>query len=429
MWNSFANSGAVSRRKKTMIKYAIHTKEKLEAFIVENWNNLNEYIDNEMQTLPISFYNSVDIRESKTKVAPVDNNIYPAGFNNLCALDLDASTKNFKEALKKLNSQAQKIAIIPESHTKNLFYLDHLAILGKTIRDAGFDIIFGTFDEALFEPSNNHLDLISQSGFDVRIEKLSVLDSKIISSMGEIDVAILNNDQSNPLALDWSSLTTPVAPTPAIGWFRRQKSEHFCYYNKVVEKFCQTFSIDPGLVQAAFKKVEHVDFSARQGIEELASAVDEMASELPIGTPIFVKASQGTYGMGISVVRSGDEIRQMNKKVRNKMDIGKNSLKFTSVLVQEGIETILKYDDAPAEVTIYLIGGKSVGGFMRTNSEKGADGNLNSRGMVFRKFCISEIRQNQDHVSKEAFYTIIARLSAIASGFEIADVSEKRSLL
>jgi glutamate--cysteine ligase len=417
--------GSSRDQEEPMNKYAINTKEQLEVFIVENWNKLNEYIDTQMQSLPISFYNSVDIRESKTKVAPVDNNIYPAGFNNLCALDLDASAKILKSSLKQINPQAQKIVIIPESHTKNLFYLDHLAILGKTVRDAGFEIIFGTFDEALFQPELNQLNLISHSGFDVQIEKLSVLDSKIISSVGEIDVAILNNDQSNPLQLDWNSITTPVVPTPRIGWFRRQKSIHFCHYNKVAQSFGDTFNIDPDLIQASFKKVENVDFSAKQGIEELADAVDEMAKTLPSETPIFVKASQGTYGMGISVVRSGDEIRQMNKKIRNKMDVGKNSLKFTTVLVQEGIETILKYDDAPAEVTIYLIGGKSVGGFMRTNSEKGPDGNLNSRGMVFRKFCISEIRQNQDHNSKEAFYTIIARLSALASGFEIADVSEE----
>ena len=72
----------------------------------------------------------------------------------------------------------------------------------------------------------------------------------------------------------------------------------------------------------------------------------------------------------------------------------------------------------PAEVTIYLINGKSVGGFMRANSEKDHQSNLNSRGMVFKKFCISEIRQNQDYKIKEAVYSVIARLSSIAAGLE-----------
>lgn len=402
----------------------IQNKETLEHFIVDNWDRVNSYLDQEAEGLPVSFYNSIDIRESKTKVAPIDNNIYPAGFNNLCGLDLDAATKVVRLELEKLKLKNRTIVVIPESHTKNLFYLDHLATLGKTIRDAGYDVIFGSFDEALFQDSSR-VELISHSKFDIKIEKLRLEQGQIISSLGEVALAILNNDQSNPLKVPWEEVQTLVIPTPFIGWYRRQKSEHFTHYKDVANKFCQEFSINPDIVQAKFKNVEQVDFSARTGLEPLATAIDELKSELPENTPIFVKASQGTYGMGISVVRSGDEILNMNKKIRNKMDVGKNSLKFTTVLVQEGIETILKYDDVPAEVTIYLISGKSVGGFMRANAEKGPDGNLNSRGMVFRKFCISEIRQHHDHKAKEALYTVIARLSAIASAKEIETVLNK----
>ena len=56
--------------------------------------------------------------------------------------------------------------------------------------------------------------------------------------------------------------------------------------------------------------------------------------------------------MGISIVKNGEEVIAMNRKARNKMDVGKNKIKFTTVLLQEGIETILKYDDKPAEVRI-----------------------------------------------------------------------------
>ena len=104
------------------------------------------------------------------------------------------------------------------------------------------------------------------------------------------------------------------------------------------------------------------------------------------------------------------------------MDVGKNKIKFTSVLIQEGIETILKYDEMPAEVSIYLIDGKSVGGFMRANSQKSTNANLNSRGMVFQKFCISEIKENQEHKCKEALYTLVARLATLASAYEIKEI-------
>jgi glutamate--cysteine ligase len=73
-------------------------------------------------------------------------------------------------------------------------------------------------------------------------------------------------------------------------------------------------------------------------------------------------------------------------------------------------------------VTIYLVGGKSVGGFMRANSERDSSSNLNSRGMVFKKFCISEIRQNQDHAAKEAVYSVIARLSTLAGARELKEI-------
>jgi glutamate--cysteine ligase len=115
----------------------------------------------------------------------------------------------------------------------------------------------------------------------------------------------------------------------------------------------------------------------------------------------------------------------MNRKTRNKMDVGKNKIKFTSLLVQEGVETIIKYDEMPAEITVYLIDGQSIGGFMRINGEKDSLGNLNSRGMVFRKLCMCDVAQGleaADHKTKEAMYSLIARLSTIAAAYEIKDV-------
>lgn len=401
--------------------YKINSKEELEAFVTGNWNEINSHLDSLFADLPVSLYTSCDIRESKDKFAPVDLNIYPAGFNNLCMLDLEASGKLFKRAFAKVKAGASHIGIIPESHTKNKFYLDHLAILGKAVRDAGYQVSFISLDPALFEESER-LDLVSASGFDLTIEK-GQLSASVLSCAGrEIDIAILNHDQSSPLPVDWRALKTPVIPTPFIGWFARQKNIHFKYYNQVADEFCQRYSIRPDLIQARFKAVEDVDFSSKVGLETLGAAVDQLIAEIGSNRKVFVKASKGTYGMGISVVGSGDEIINMNRKVRNKMDVGKNSIKFTSLLVQEGVETILKYDDAPAEVTIYLVDGQSVGGFMRANSEKDSEGNLNSKGMVFRKFCISEIRQNQDHQCKEAVYSVIARLSTLASSHEIKEV-------
>lgn len=401
----------------------IDNKQKLEEFIAKSWDEVNHYIDQKSEGLQLPFYSSVDIRESKNKFAPVDHNIYPAGFNNLCMLDLVASSEQIDTTVKGINPNCKTIAIFPESHTKNLFYLDHLAVLGKTVRDCGYEVCFASSDSKIFPEQLSPIALVSHSGYDLTIERMDFKNGKVIVSGREIDLVIFNNDQSSKLEKDWDSVQTPIHPTPKIGWFKREKAKHFKHYKNVTDEFCKYFDIDPSLIQAKFRGIQDVDFSAKEGIEQLASEVDLLAKELEPNTPIFVKASQGTYGMGITVVHSGEDILSMNRKGRNKMDIGKNKIKFTSLIIQEGIETALEYEKMPAEIAIYLINGKSVGGFMRANSEKSPSSNLNSKGMIFKKFCISEIRQNQDHKYKEAVYSVIARLATLASSYEIKEIT------
>ncbi len=406
------------------MKYQYNTKQELEAFISSHWNEVNDYIDEHMEKLPTPIYSSVDIRESSSKFAPVDMNIYPAGFNNLCLMDLDYSSKIFKDTISKnyADIEIKTIGIIPESHTKNLFYLDHLAFLQKSLIDAGYKVYFIGLDDSLFTGETKKLSLISHSKFEIEIFRGEIKDSILFAGDTPLDLCILNNDQSNPLDVQWNSIQTPVAPTPHIGWFRRQKNEHFKVYCNVVTEFTERFSINPNLLMAKYKTLEGVDFSTKEGLDVLGNKVDELLAELPEKSKVFVKASQGTYGMGISVVSSGKEMAEMNRKNRDKMNVGKNKIKFTSVIIQEGVDSMVKYENMAAEVAIYLVGGKPVGGFVRANENKDAQENLNSRGMVFRKYCISEIKQNNDFQTKEAVYTVIARLSTLAGAIEIKNV-------
>ncbi len=405
-------------------QFTILNKDQLDTFICKNWDHINQYLDQKKSTLPIPFYSSVDIRESKTKYAPVDHNMYPAGFNNVCAVDLKAALPVIHNAIKKINPTANIVGIIPESHTKNLFYLDHLATLYRLMQSAQFTPYIITFDPALTQ--DEPIQLTSQDGSSITMYCGIIQNHKtyikVNNELCPIDTLVMNHDQSNPLPVDWKTVQTPVSPTPLIGWFQRQKNNHFHHYKILIDEFCQHFSINPDLLQAKFRAVNDVDFETKEGLDSLADSIDELLKELPEGSKVFAKASQGTYGMGISVVSSGEEIRQMNRKTRNKMDVGKNSIKFTSVLVQEGVETILKYDDAPAEITIYLIDGECIGGFMRTNTEKDSLSNLNSRGMIFRKLCMTDIHQGDDHKCKEAIYSIMARLSTMAAAKEILEV-------
>jgi glutamate--cysteine ligase len=407
------------------MSYKIQTKEDLENFICYNWDSVNRWIDDAQGSLPQPLTSSVDVRESRTKFAPVDHNMYPAGFNNICSKDLLHCSDRFREAFP---AGTKRVGLLPESHTKNKFYLDHLHHLKSTIESAGVDVTLFSPDPALFEGEAHVVELESHSSFRLRIHRAK-FDNGKFAPTGDVkfdfDFIVLNNDQSVPLPVDWKSMKTLIQPSPFAGWFVRQKIRHFEHYRDVANKFASQFGINPDLIQAHFSSVNHVDYNAKEGLDELADEVDRLLRTLPDGSSVFVKASQGTYGMGISVVSSGDEIRQMNRKARNKMDVGKNNLKFTSVLIQEGVETIVKYDEAPAEVTIYLVNGKSSGGFMRTNPLKGTQANLNGQGQIYRKFCISDIKQSCDHQIKESVYSVIARLSVLAAACEMKELMEK----
>lgn len=403
--------------------FKINTKEQLEKFVCENWNRINDYIGKIQEGLPIPFYSSVDIRESREKYAPVDHNMFPAGFNNLCNIDLKSAVGLVHDTLKKLTPVSRTIGIIPESHTKNLMYLDHLATLANLTEEAGYRTYFVSFDSDLFPNNEDSIDLTSASGSPIKIIRGQIKNGEILALDQKIDVAINNNDQSNPWPIEWREIKTPVVPTPLIGWFRRNKNTHFAHYKKVAEEFAGFFEINPDLIQAKFMAVDDVDFETKHGLEKLSHAVDDLIASLPPGAKVFVKGAQGTYGMGISVVSSGEEILNMNRKTRNKMDVGKNKIKFTSLLVQEGVETIIQYDNHPAEITVYLVDGKSMGGFMRINPEKDSLGNLNSRGMVFRKLCMCDLKNTvEDYKSKDAIYSIIARLATVAAAYEIKEV-------
>ncbi len=409
-----------SKKSGRNMSYKIQTKAEFEQFATESWDEINDFLCSISKELPIPFYSSVDIRESVTRFAPVDNNLYPAGFNNICMLDQNIAVDRIKQEIFKTNPGIKKVAILTESHTKNLFYLDHLHALKTIVERAGFETNVITLDEDLME-GKDALQLKSKSEYDITISLAKVIDNKFTVAGEEIEYVILNNDQSNPINLDWAAIETPVKPPAQMGWFYRKKTEHFRHYHDACQKFCDHFSVDPYLIQARFRIVNDIDFLEKAGLEQLSDQVKELQSEMTDSKKVFIKANQGTYGMGIMTADSPEEVLNMNRKIRNKMDIGKNKKKFDSVIIQEGIQTAITHDGNPAEITIYLVGGRSVGGFMRSNPLKDSESNLNSRGMVYQKFCISEIHQGHDHKAKEAVYSIIARISTIAASYEITD--------
>ena len=83
------------------------------------------------------FYASVDLRNSGFKLAPVDTNLFPGGFNNLKPEFLPLCVQAAMAAVQKLCPDAKGALLIPENHTRNQYYLQNVAQLQSILRMAG----------------------------------------------------------------------------------------------------------------------------------------------------------------------------------------------------------------------------------------------------------------------------------------------------
>jgi glutamate--cysteine ligase len=383
-------------------------------------------------------YCSVDLRDSGHKIVPVDSNLFPAGFNNVCAEDHRTAPPIFRHALVTRAAEAgvkdpKKILILPEFHTTNTYYLENLYYLKTLVETAGFEVQIGWLSEPEIVDG---LELKSASEKIIRASPLRVVDGMAQTTAGFVpDVILLNNDFSGgyPPLLD--TIKQPILPSHRLGWHSRKKSDHFKHYNRLAKEFAEIAGFDPWIIQIETEEVDGVDFNEDKGIDRVADSVERVLSKTKAAYAAhgikaepfaFVKNNAGTYGIGIMVAHSAEEIRTMNRRTKNKMSVGKNKRQIDSLVVQEGVPTATLVDRLASEPVIYLFGCELIGGFLRTNTERGIEENLNSQGMVFRKLCMSDLREEAEEgtgedMSLEQVYGAVARISALATGLELKE--------
>ena len=72
-------------------------------------------------------------------MAFIDTNLFPAGFNNLCQLALKDASQTFKRAILHRVSNAKRLLMIIEEHTRNTWYLENVYVLEQLMKSAGFE--------------------------------------------------------------------------------------------------------------------------------------------------------------------------------------------------------------------------------------------------------------------------------------------------
>lgn len=401
----------------------------LESQFSAHRSDIESWFDARWQEVPPPFYASVDLRNAKFKLAPIDTNLFPAGFNNLKPGFHALCAQAIKREVAKLCPTARGVLIVPESHTRNLYYFENLASLVEILAIAGLNVRIGSLLPDLSEPRGIELP----SGRSITLEPLRRTGNRIGVRDFDPCFILLNNDLSAGRPALLEGLEQPVVPPLALGWSNRRKSNHFAHYRQVADEFATITDIDPWLIDPIFRNCGCIDFQKREGedcvvtyVDEVLQAVAAKYAQYGIDRQPFVvvKADAGTYGMAIMTVNSPAQVRDLNRKQRTKMARAKEGQAVTRVLVQEGIHTLetLGTPPAAAEPVMYMIGPSVVGGFYRVHPDRGPTENLNAPGMHFEPMPESDAAP--DNTSSRFYaYGVVARLALLAAARELKEVS------
>jgi glutamate--cysteine ligase len=382
------------------------------------------------------FYASVDLRNAGFKLAPVDTNLFPAGFNNLSPAVLPLCVQALQAAFDYVCPTARRVILVPENHTRNTYYMESVATLEEIVRKAGFEVRLGSLIEGLKEP----MDVPLPSGRSVRLEPLQRTGNRVHIGDFKPCMVLLNNDLASGRPAILEGLDQPIAPPLALGWSNRLKSHHFALYKEVAEEFAELVDIDPWLINPLYLQCGEIDFMKREGEECLAANVTSLLHSIQRkyeeygidrAPYVAVKADAGTYGMGVMMARSPDEIRSLNRRQRTHMATTKGGLAISKVIIQEGVYTFETTGEAQSvsEPVVYMIDHFVVGGFYRVHTRRGPDENLNSPGMQFEPLAFAdacttpECRLAPDAQPNRFYaYGVIARLALLAAARETAAI-------
>ena len=317
-----------------------------------------------------------------------------------------------------------------------MFYLENVAVLVSLIGKAGFDVQIGSLIPGLTAPQTIALD----SGTTLKLNPLVRTGDKISADGFVPDLVLLNNDMSGGRPAVLEQLQQPIIPSLSLGWSTRLKSVHFRHYKEIAEEFSRQIGIDPWFIDPLFRNCGEIDFMKNESnhcleshVNTLLKAIQKKYDEYGVDQRpyVVVKADAGTYGMGVMMAHSAEELLDMNRKERTRMSTTKEGQKVTKVIIQEGVYTNETWgeDKTVAESVVYMIDKNVVGGFYRVHPKKGADENLNSPGMQFEPLafedcCTSPDKEQSPDAHPNRFYTygVIARLANLAAARETANL-------
>jgi glutamate--cysteine ligase len=377
------------------------------------------------------FYTSVDVRNAGFKLAPVDTDLYPTGWNNLTQPMLPLAVQAAMAAIEKICPEARNLLIVPENNIRNTFYLSNLAQLRRIFHMAGLNVRIGSISPDVKKATV--IDL--PDGESITLEPVIRVKGRIGVKDFDPCTILLNNSLSSGVPGILEDLHEQYLLPPLHGsWSTRRKSNHFKIYDEVAKRFGKLVGVDSWLINPIFEKCGQVDLDSAQGLLTLTASVETLLArvkkkykeygikEKPF---VVVKADNSGSSSGFMTVRDVKDLGALIAKAQSS-----GSAPFGGaheLILQEGVLTNERMNDAVAEPVVYMMDRYVVGGFYRIHAERAVDEDLSAPGSAYVPLAFAEsmhmpqpgVRPGASAPNRFYMYGVIGRLAMLAASYEL----------
>lgn len=406
----------------------------LEQRILDSMPAIERWFRMEWMEHTPSFYSSVDIRNAGFKLAPVDLDFFPGAWQCLAPEMVPLAVQAAMAAIEKICPEARNLLLIPDHRRLDTSYLVGLGQLMGIFHMAGLNVRLGSIDPALKQSRELQLP----TGETLLLEPVQRVGRRLQLKHFDPCTILLNHDLGLGIPGIMEDLTEQyLLPPLHATWASRQRGSHYQAYEEVAKRFAKLLGIDPWLINPLFQTTRHLDLAVPADKASLSQQVDELLLKIKrkyrdygIDDKPFVviKANQGHDASGLVTVRDAKALADMHLPPlapwgSKAPGLDTLATSFAGELVlQEGVRTHERINDAVAEPVVYMIDRYVVGGFYRVHADRRDDEGLLAPGAAFHPLAFAPqpgALATSAVPNRFYMYGVMGRLAMLAGSYEL----------
>ncbi|MDO4794644.1 MAG: glutamate--cysteine ligase [Brachymonas sp.] len=386
-----------------------------------------------------AFYCAADIHNAGFKLAAVETNLYPSGWCHLSEATLPLAVQAAQAAIERICPEARNLLLIPENQMHDATYLNNVAQLVRIFRMAGLNVRLGSISNDIKEPTRVDWPQAQALGEPLLLEPVIRSERRVGLKNFDPCTVLINNDlQAGAPGILEELYEQYILPPVHAGWRVRRRSRHLACYEEVGKRFGRMLGIDPWLIAPLFSPCGELDLAQAADKETLRGHVDALLSRLrrkykEYGIPekpfVSIKADQGAAaGMKGITVYSVDELDRHLPHLGGHLPASQDSQPENAgrvdLVLQEGVPSHERIEQAAAKPVVYMLDRYVVGGFYRLH---GPSGDAKAGAAQHVPLSFDEKNQLPDPGVKPGasvpnrfyMYGVVARLAMLAASYEL----------